>query len=285
MDQLVSWLTIHDPKLYTGAQGIHTPEVRDRFRLMATATGSTLAPSNAQITGQKAQDALNSDQVAADALKQAGGNTLDPAFLKQWAQDPVGGALTLSEMARISAGYQPQTLDNSGAQSAQYQQYLKNIGSNPIFVLQMSDRQHYERTSSDWNTVIDAIANTFEGITAEDKNKIVTGLKDLATAASSKMETTQTQSIFVQNAVNVDGKVTLYLYNSSVSFYEKSGKGFDVKQNTFDIVRLELAFQTQLWPQIVAKVAAKFYSSIDDWLNNNSTSVVGQTPVVKAFHA
>jgi len=182
-------------------------------------------------------------------------------------------------MARNSAGYQPQTLDNSGAQSAQYQQYLRNVGSCPLFILQMSDRQHYDRQSSDWNAAIDAIAAAFEGIASQDKDKIITGLKNLAKAASSKMSTTQTESVFAQNAMNVDGRVTLYLYNSNVSFVETSGKGYDCKQDTFDIVRLQLTFQSALWPQYCAAVAAKFHSSVDDWLSNNSTSTAGAQPI------
>lgn len=281
-DQVGSWLTIHDPALYRGPKGLHTAAVNDTFAVLAAATGSVLAPSNSQVTGAAAAAAMQTDRKATDALNAASGNTLDPNFLEIWQKDLVGAAVTLSEMARNSAGYQPQTLDNTGAQSAQYQQYLRNIGSCPLFILQMSDRLHYDRESSDWNDVITAIANTFEGIAAEDKNKIVSGLTSLAQAASSKMSTTQTENVFVQNAVNVDSKVSLYLYNSRITFQETKGKGYDSKQTAYDIVRLELTFQSALWPQYCPAVAAKFHSSIDDWLNNTSTSTNG-APLIPAL--
>jgi hypothetical protein len=217
---------------------------------------------------------------AATALLKSGKSPTSPEFLDLWRSDLVGGAVTMSEMARNAAGYQPQVMSNSNATQLAYEGYLRNIGSCPLFILKMSDRQTLNRTTSDWNTLIDQIADTFEGIADKDKAKIVTGLRNLASAASSSMSTTETENLFVQNALNVDGVVTLCLYNSTVSFHETSGKGFDTKQNSFDITRLELQFQSALWPQYVDRVAAKFTSSVDDWLTNNSTKIDGAPPIV-----
>jgi len=279
--QMEAWLRVHDPANYTGNGGIHTPEVLDRLGAIATAIGADGAPSQAAVTGPDASVALTADRNAANLLKQGGPTS--PEFLEAWKTDYVGAAVTLSEMSRNAAGYQPQLIDNSGANATAYQSYLTRIGSCPLFVLKMSDRQTLERTTTDWNTIIDAIADTFQGIQAEDKNKIVDGLKNLAKAASSTMKTTEKENVFVQNALNVDGVVTLYLYNSTITFYEESGKGFDSKQNTFDVTRLELQFQTRLWPQYVAAVAAKFTSTVDDWLTNNSTQVPAAAPAIPAF--
>lgn len=279
--RMEAWLTVQDPALYTGKSGIHSPEVMDSLAAIAGATGADPAPSQAALTGPNANAALTADRQAADLLKKGGPS--DPAFLDAWKSDFVGAAVTLSEMARNAAGYQPQLIDNSGANATAYQNYLTKIGSCPLFVLKMSDRQTLQRQTTDWNTIIDAIADTFQGIQAEDKNKIVDGLKNLAKAASSTMSTTETENVFVQNALNVDGVVTLYLYNSTVTFREESGKGFDSKQNTFDVTRVELQFQTKLWPQYTAAVAAKFTSTVDDWLDNNSTQVPANTPAIPAL--
>lgn len=274
-----AWLTVHDPAHYTGRFGIHTPEVMDTFAAMATAADSPTAPAQSALTGPGASDALKAD-VATFAVLKGGASPTDPAFVDQFKKDLVGGAVTLSEMARNAAGYQPQVLDNSGANAAAYEAYLQKIGSCPLFILRMSDRLTINRTTSNWDTLIDAIADTFAGIQAEDKDAIVKGLKTLASAASTKMSTTETESVFVQNALNVDGVVSLYLYNSQVTFREESGKGFDTKQNTFDVVRLKLEFQSALWPNYAAAVAAKFTSSVDDWLTNNATSTAGTKPIV-----
>ncbi|MBN3801760.1 hypothetical protein GXB81_01615 [Paraburkholderia sp. Ac-20336] len=277
-DKVLSWLTLHDPVLFTGPNGIHTPEVKDTLRMVAAANGSTeKAPSQATLTGAGASAAIATDKQAQALLKAKGPS--DPGFLDLWNQDLVGGAMTLSEMARNAAGYQPQTLTNDSASAAAYQEYLRRIGSCPLFVLKMSDRLTITKQTSDWNTLIDAIADTFTGIANEDKNSIVSGLKQLAQAASSTMETTETENVFVQNAMNVDGVISFYLYNSTVSFYEKKGKGYDTKQSSYDVTRLRLEFQSKLWPQYAAAVAAKYTSSIDDWLNSNATSTAGTQPI------
>jgi hypothetical protein len=283
-DQVTSWLTIHDPALYTGPRGIHTPKARDALSALAVAQGEVPAPSNAQVTGSKKDALLQIDQKAVAALKAANGNVQDPNFQNIWTTNLAGAAVTLSELARNSAGYQPQTLNDDSANSAAYQQYLRNIGSCPLFILQMSDRLTYDRETSDWNTVISAIADTFQGIAASDQNAIVKGLTSLAQAASSKMKTTQTENVFVQNAVNLDNVVTLYLYNSQISFYEESGKGYDTKQTKYDITRCQLTFQSAMWPDYAAAVAAKQTSSVNNWLNNNSTSTAGTKPIPALQH-
>lgn len=275
-----SWLSIHDPALYTGPNGIHTAEALDAVNLLATATGSVQAPANSQLAGSQTSQMLATDTQAQQALQAAGGNTSNPDFLKIFAQDLAGAATTLSEMARNSAGYQPQLFANNGATSAAYQKYLTNIGSCPLFIIKMADTLSYQRNTSDWNSVIQDIANTFQGIAAGDQNAIVKGLTSLAQAASSTMSTKQTENLFVQNAMNLDNVVTLYLYSSTVTFWEESGKGFDTKQTSFNISRCELQFQAGLWPSYAAAVAAKFTSSVDDWLNNNTTPVPPNTPPI-----
>ena len=273
-----SWLQLHDPRLYTGPAGIHTPEALSAMAAMTTGSGSvTPAPSQAAVTGTSAQTALLGDQKAQQALTQYG--ALSAQFQSEWATDLVGGAVTLSELARNAAGYQPQLISNNGANAAAFQSYLGKIGSCPLFVLQMSDTLQYTRDTSDWNEVIDAIADTFTGIQADDKASIVRSLKSLAQAASSNMSTTETENLFVQSALDVDDVVTLYLYSSSVSFVETKGKGYDTKQTTFDITRIELLFQSALWPEYVPQVAAMFTSSVNSWLLNNSTSTTGTKPI------
>jgi len=276
-----SWLTLHDPALH-GHRGLRTAMAMDAMKALALTTDTTLAPASAVVTGSNAKSALQLDKNAQAALSAAGGDASDPNFLTLFKNDLAGAAITISAMARQAAGYQPQTLDNTGATAAAYEGYLASMGKCPLFILRMADVLTYDRTSSDWNTVIDAIAETFKGIASEDKDTIVQGLKSLAQAASSKMSTTQTESVFAQNALNLDNVVSLYLYSSKITFIETSGKGFDSKQTIYDIRRVKFDFQSSLWPSYAAKVAAKFTCSVDDWLTNNSTSTAG-TKSIPAF--
>ena len=88
----------------------------------------------------------------------------------------------------------------------------------------MAEKQTLEQKTSDWNTLIDSIAGTFEGIMDKDKGAIVSSLKQLAKAASSKMSTKQTTQVFTQNTINVDNVISYYLYSSQVTFEEEKGK-------------------------------------------------------------
>lgn len=251
--KLNAWIQVNHPGSH---KLLATPELIDVKNLMFD--NAKIAPSQAALTGSGADAAkTNSD----------------------WASNPALGAANLANMARVSAGYNPTDLSNAGASTTQYQAFVQKLVNCPLFILKLSDHQSITKTSSDWNTMIDAIANTFEGIADKDKNSIVSGLKNLAQAASSKMSTEETESVFVQNVINVDNVISYYLYSSKTSFVEKKGKGYDTKQSSFDILKLRLEFQTDLWPMYWQKVKAAFDGSIDDWLKGNKTSTAGTKPI------
>lgn len=251
--RLHAWIQMNHPE---HIKMVATPELKDVNALVATS--GVIAPSQAAFTGPDAASALAN---------------------QDWATNPALGAANLANMARNAAGYNPIDLNNAGSSTTQYQAFVQKLISCPLFIVKMSDHQSITKTSSDWNTVIDAIANTFEGIADKDKNAIVSGLKNLAQAASSKMKTTETQSVFVQNVINVDDVISYYLYSSNTSFEEEKGKGYDTKQSTFDVLRLRLEFQSALWPAYWQKVKQAFDGSIDDWLNDNKTTTAGTKPI------
>ncbi len=269
--RLESWLVVNDPKHYEGPHGLLTPEVLEARA--ALQEGAEPAPAQARLSGAGSADALEADNDAQAMLDQYG--AASPEFLDAWKKDPAGGAVTLSEMARRAAGYNPANLDDFGASAPQFLDYLNRIQQAPLFDIKKTTSTQIKKESSDWDTLIDAVAGTFQGIEGDDKLKIIAGLKNLASAASTKMSETQTQNIFVQSALNVDGDVTLYIYNSQISFKREVGKGYDTKQSEFNVVELELAFKVDLWPNYVAQVAKVFTANLDDWLNNNNTDTEG----------
>lgn len=255
-ESMESWIHVNHPESH---RRILTPEISDRLLMMAkSADPPALAPSMACLTGQDADSAKNNSD---------------------WKNNPLLGAVNLAQMARNAAGYNPTNLDDAGATSTQYEDFLRRLVTCPLYNIKLSDRVHVKRETSDWNDVINSIADTFEGIAEKDKGSIVKGLKNLAQAASSKMKTEQTQAVFVQNAMEVDKVISLYLYSSKTSFYEDKGKGYDTKSNEFDVLRLRLEFQQQLWPDWWEKVKKAFDGSVDDWINDNKTTTEGTSPI------
>lgn len=254
-ERLGSWIQLNHP---AHVKRVTTPELRDVMALMATGVDSKIAPSQAALTGPGKDDSLANPD---------------------WATNPALGAANVANMARNAAGYNPADLSNAGASSAQYQAFVAKLVSCPLYTVMMSDTQSITKTSSDWNTMIDGIADTFEGIAQEDKDSIVAGLKNLAQAASSKMSTTQTEAVFVQNVVNVDDVISYYLYSTQTNFIETQGKGYDTKQSTFNVLRLRLQFQTDLWPMYWQQIKNAFDGSIVGWIGDNSSSTAGTQPI------
>lgn len=275
---LDSWIAAHKRSLYHGNVGILTTQARDAVRALNAANNALPTPANMQVTGDKA--AVAAGQKALYATQQQTGATSD-ASIDAMFNSPVSGLMHVSDMARIANNWNPTDLTDTGANSIAYQSYVNSLVKFPLVTLNMATRQQITRTSSDWNDVINAIASTFKGIAESDKDSIVSGLTNLAQAASSKMSVTEQTNVFVQNAINsANNTYEFYLYNSQVTFQETKGKGFDTKQSSFDVVQVKLTLVMSLWTRDnVAKIIGQTSASLDDWLNANSTSTSGTSSI------
>ncbi len=274
---LDSWMATVNPECHTGESSIYTPEAQENFALLSSAAAALNTPANMQVTGD--QD-VATQQLNLFQTQQATGATSDES-VQQMFENPATGLMHVSDLARIANNWNPVLLDNSAANSIAYQNYVTQLVRFPLVTLNYAQRQTLNRETSDWNTLIDSIADTFTGIAQEDKDAIVSGLKNLAQAASSTMSVEQKTSLFCQNAINAANNVyEFYLYNSTCSFKEESGKGYDTKQNQFDVLQVKLTLVMPLWTkENVQKIIGQTSSSLDDWLNNNSSSTEGTSPI------
>ncbi|PWC40158.1 hypothetical protein [Azospirillum sp. TSO22-1] len=256
---------------------LRTATARESLSLLNAATGAMDTPAMMRVTGNENVAAQQKDLFD---TQQRTGATSDESIEKM-LKAPATGLMHVSDMARISAGWSPVILTDNEANSKAYEAYLNKVVQFPLVTLNYAQRQTLKRETSDWNTLINAIADTFVGIADKDRGAIITGLKNLAQAASSTMETTQKTSLFCQNAINAaDNVYEFYLYNSTCTFYEKSGKGYDTKQNDFDVLQVKLTLLMPLWTRAnVAKIIGQTSSSLDNWLNDNSSSLKGTKPI------
>jgi hypothetical protein len=275
---LESWIAAHKASLYHGTTGMLTQKARDAVRALNTANNALPTPANMQVTGDTAKVAAG--QQTLYAAQQSSGATSDPAIDAMLA-NPASGLMHVSDLARIANNWNPTNLVDGGANSTAYQNYVNSLVKFPLVTLNMATRQHITRTSSDWNDVIDSIASTFQGIADKDKGAIVSGLKNLAQAASSTMSTTEQTNVFVQNALNVaNDTYEFYLYNSQVKFQETKGKGYDTKQSEFDVVQVKVTLVSALWTrENVAKIIGQTSASLDDWLKSYSTATTGTSSI------
>lgn len=273
---LDSWMASVDPKNF-----IYTPEARVASSALFAATGVMETPAMMAVTGDQdvkaQQDALVQAQKAGPKSNEAVQKMLDA---------PMTGLMHVSDMARIASGWSPVSLQESEANSAAYQNYLNRMVSFPLVMLNRSERQTMSRTTKDWGPLLKSIADTFVGIAENDKEAIVGGLENLAKAASSSMSTVQKTSLFCQNAINArEGVYELFIYSSVCTFKEEKGKGFDMKQNTFDLLQVKLTLAMPLWIEdTVRKIIGKTESSLDDWLKQNQSSLEGTKSIPALTH-
>ncbi|WP_289045446.1 hypothetical protein [uncultured Olleya sp.] len=250
------WLTLNDPSAHASLKR----EAKVSNFLATTSEDSELAPSMSTLTGPGAASAKS--------------NT-------DWETNPALGAANLAQIAMRAAGYDPTNLDmEDKANAANFNLFRKKLSECPLFITKYAEKQTLNESTSDWNDLIDSIADTFEGIMAEDKTAIVGSLKKLAKAASSKMSTKQTTQVFTQNTINVDDNLSYYLYSSQVSFEEEKGKGFHTRQSDFVVWKLRLEFQTELWPEWWERVKKTFDGDMDNWLDDTTTKNTGDEPIV-----
>lgn len=250
-----AWLAVNDPAAH--ASLMHSPMAANF--LTAKSEQSGLAPSMSALTGPGAAASKS--------------NT-------DWLTNPALGAANLAQIAMRAANYDPTNLDMTDkANSANFDTFRTKLSACPLFIVKYAEKQTLEQKTSDWNVLIDNIADTFEGIMAKDKSAIVSSLKALAKAASSKMSTKQTTQVFTQNTVNVDGDISYYLYSTEVTFEEETGKGFHTRQSSFVVWKLRLELQTELWPEWWKKVKEKFDGDMNDWLGDTTTKNTGDIPI------
>lgn len=274
---LDSWVATVNRNPRDGDGKIYPIGGNENLSALQAATDSMETPAMINVTGDQP---VPDQQAELYEIQQTTGPTSQESVRKM-VEAPATGLMHISDIARISSGWNPVLLDNSAANSVAYQNYLNKIVSFPLVTLNYASRETLRRTTSDWNTLIESIADTFVGIQGDDKEAIVRGLKNLAQAATSTSSTEQKTSLFCQNAINTgDGIYEFFLYNSTCTFKEETGKGWETRQNDFDVLKVKLTLILPLWTEEnVAKIIGQTSQSLDDWVLDTSTSLAGTSPI------
>ncbi len=275
-DRLGAWLSGVNINVRNDDGVMHPMLVHENTAILNEAKGAKDTPAMVQVTGD--EPVPDQQRILYEAQKKYGA-TSDEA-VQAMLRAPATGLMHVSDMARAATGWNPVLLD-SNANSVAYDAYLQKMLNFPLVTLNYANHEMMRRTTSDWNTLIDAIADTFQGIAAEDKGAIVSGLKNLAQAASSKESTEQKTALFCQNAINTaNDTYQFFLYNSTATFKEEKGKGFDMKSNDFNVLKIKVTLKYELWTeQAVKMLIGQTAQSLDDWITGNSTSLEGTSPI------
>lgn len=207
-------------------------------------------------------------------LSAAAGGPVEDA-LKAFREDAMNGATSILEMCRSAAGYNPLDLKDP-KKKEKHDLYINKVMTAPFFSLVYSNAQRLEHKSKNWDALIDAITDTFEGIAAEDKVQVAKSLGTLAKAAASQESSRQTEDLFVQSVLSANpGQYDVFIYTSHVELQADKSKGSSSKQSLFEIARAKLRFRAVEWPMLADKVWARKVKTTDDWLDENNAKEGG----------
>ncbi len=253
-----SWLQLNDPT--------HAMRLNDYASTLEIAAPAGLpVVSAASLAGPDREAALRK----AKLLKESS----DPVSV--FKDDLGDGCSTILNMARRASGFNP--LDTKDPQAAKrFENYLDRVQKAPFFMLMYARKTVVHNKSSDWDKLISAIGDTFEGLADEDKKGVIKSLTSLAKVAASKEETKQSEDLFVQSVIHAGSEYEIFLYNSHVTLESSTEKGSTSRQSSFELVTVKLRLLKSLWPLSAEKVyRAGHAKAVDDWLDENTTEPGG----------
>jgi hypothetical protein len=255
------------------------------IKSFATKAPSEKLASAAAVAGPRAaQDRAASKALAAKAKSDPGGAKAD------FKDRPMDGCTSLMNMARKKSGFDP-TKGMTGTNVEAYNKYIEAVVKCPLFNLDMTDSQNIHKDSDNWDELINKVADTFEGIESDDKSRITKSITGLVQAASSNSNTDESTDLFVQSVLyakdgeNADPVYSIYIYSSHIHIIDNKSKGHESMQEDFAVQRTKMTFRINDWPYFSDKVWDKLYSSVDDWLNDNSTPTGNSKTLVTCLEA
>lgn len=227
---------------------------------------------SARLIGSGAGTALQKDQAYLEA-RNAGQMK---AARSRLVESPATGCAMIMTLARNASGFNPRNLNQSDNQ-ARFQDYLQQLFNCPVLHTAVNDRKEMN-WSADWGTIVDKILEHYQGIAAQDRENIKNSLWSLAHAAASSPNTNEQLNLFVQNSIEIEGSIKIYLYKSFVLMRQDKHKGSGKNAPTrikneayFQLYRVIMDFDQAGWPAYAPTIMERTNTSLTDWLGENTT--------------
>ncbi len=236
--------------------------------------------TDSSVSGQNSIGAGDQAQAQSEA-----GVDLDKA-IKDGKKDTVIEILTNSTgnavssilgLAQSRSNWNPLNPDSAKNQEG-FQVFVSELLKVPIFNITQSSTTDVKYKEENYNSLIDKVVDLYDGIVEKDKTQIKNSIVNLAKACSSRVNTQNTKTLFVQNTLNAQkGENIVVGLQQTFMMMERShatGKGApkDSYKTEISVKTLELTFQSNLWnKQLATGLAGKFVKSWDDWLNGGTT--------------
>ncbi len=198
----------------------------------------------------------------------------DDAWIDRFTASPANGLASVIGLIQTRVNWNPfnNVIENNNA----FTDFVNLLLLNPFLSRNIIDQQTISFENKDYSSIISDIANLYVGLLPDQIQDIITNLRQMARAALSNASSRQTNTLFVQNVMQVQDSdiLSFYLYFSTVEFTYHDGKHHFMKADaTFN--RIKLDFNAAIiWNRTTAVVVARlFYLDVNQWLDNNTTPV------------
>lgn len=232
---------------------------------------------NSRLVGTDAEKALNLDNQFIN-LKSNGQTSKAQELL---GQSPATVLAMILSLTQQQCGFNPSDPTHAGNIN-DFLKYVNQLFQCPVLVNEINDKVDCSY-GSDWGSSINSILGYYVGISPTDLNTIKDSLWNIARAASSCPNTSETQDLFVQNSLNIDGSYKIYMYKTFVKMVEEKHKGSGKNAPTrikdctsFTLYRAVFHLNCQDIASYSASLMSKTDSSLHSWLNDTSAPINSQ---------
>ncbi|WP_027721975.1 hypothetical protein [Maridesulfovibrio zosterae] len=243
---------------------------------------SNVSGQNSTATGSNAQK----ESAQGKELDEAIGKGDEEAIVRLLTNSTGNAVSSILGLAQSRTDWNP--LDPNNDKNAEgFQNFIKSILKVPFFNVTQSERTtvHYEETN--YNDLIDKVVDLYDGITKSDIPLIKNSIVNLAKACTSRVNTKNTKTLFVQNTMNATGTDIVVGIQQTFMMMERSheshkGAPKDQYKTEITVNVMELTFKGSIWNKDAAKkLAAKFVKSWDDWLDGTTTPPEKKAAAIK----
>jgi len=153
-----------------------------------------------------------------------------------------------------------------------FNDYVTQIDSTPFFHLEKHDSVKQTFYSKDYNKLIDQIANLYDAVSAQDKQKLRNDIGDMAKSVFGEEKSEQWRNLFSQSTIDFSDlrRPKLFIYYTTLHMRHEAKKA-EVNEQEYTVQRAEYTVLADLIHVYADKLANLDKKSVDDWLDESTT--------------
>lgn len=155
-----------------------------------------------------------------------------------------------------------------------YASYIKEIDGNPFFHIDNNEHTKQRYDSNDYNKLIDNVVSLYDGVAAEDKNKIKNSIADMAKSVFSQAKAEQWKNLFSQSTIDYSDIRTPKLYIFYTTLYmkhEDKGKAGVTNVQEYTVNKATYSILGDLIIASAEQLVALEKKNVDDWLTESTS--------------